>query len=194
MHDAANAMNRLTLTACVVCATALPLGAEPLLRLGPGVEALTRGLICAPPEAGRREAPDTAAGWIHVPDAPIDIRAEGTTVPARLGIGFGVRFVLAGDAPLLVRYEVSHPPLAPDGVTRQSWESPVMPGMPEQVFFQFDIPEELQPGSWSFTAFSGMTELFHAGFDVVPAATVPHLDGLCADGDLLAFSRPTPAG
>jgi len=186
-------MARLILIAALFCAPALPLTAEPDLRLGPGVGNLTRGLICAPPEGGRRDAPDTASGWIHVPDQPIEIRVESTTAPALLGTGFGVRYVLQGGAfPVPVRYTVTHPPLPPEGVTRQSWESLVMPGMPEQVFFQFDIEEELQPGRWSFTAHSGATELFHAGFDVVPPETVPHMTALCRGGDLLAFSRISP--
>ncbi|MCC5972127.1 MAG: DUF3859 domain-containing protein [Pararhodobacter sp.] len=186
-------MARLTLFACVFSVTALPLAAEPALRLGPGVEALTRGLICAPPEGGRRDAPDTASGWIHVPEVPIEILVEGTTAPARLGTGFGVRFVLAGAAPLPVRYVVTHPPMPPEGITIQSWESFALPGAPEQVFFQFDTSEELLPGPWSFTALSGETELFHAAFDIVAPEAVPHLDGMCAGGDLLALSRKSPA-
>jgi len=187
-------MARLILIAALFCAPALPLGAEPALRLGPGVEDLTRGLICAPPEAGRREAPDTAAGWIHVPDAAIEIRIEGVVAPALLGTGFGVRYMLErGALPVPVRYTVTHPPMPPDGRTLQSWDSLVMPGVPEQVFFQFDIADELQPGSWSFTAHSGATELFHAAFDIVPPETVPHLTGVCRGGDLLALSRISPA-
>lgn len=185
-------MLRIPALVCTTFALAAPVQAEPSLRLGAGVQSLTRGLICAPPEAGRREAPDTASGWIHVPDVPIDIRIEGVVAPALLGTGFGVRYVLDGAAPVPVRYIVSHPPLPPDGLTQQSWESLVMPGAPEQVFFQFDIEDELQPGRWSFAAHSGATELFHAGFDIVAPATVPHLTGLCQGGDLLAFSRISP--
>lgn len=186
-------MARLILIAALLCTPALPLAAEPALRLGPGVEALTRGLICAPPEAGRRDAPDTASGWIHVPDVPIEIRIEGVVAPALLGTGFGVRYLLEGAAPVPVRYTVTHPPMPPDGLTRQSWDALVLPGMPEQVFFQFDIEDELQPGRWSFTAHSGEAELFYAGFDVVAPGTVPHLAALCRGGDLLALSRTPPA-
>jgi len=167
---------------------------EPPLRLSDRITEFTRGLICAPPEGGRRDAPDTASGWIHVPDEPIHIRLEGTTAPALLGTGFGVRFAIAGDAPMAVRYEVHHPALPPTGTTRQSWDSMVFPGGVEQVFFQFDIAEELQPGPWSFTAISGEDELFHAGFDIVPAEAVPHLSGLCLGGDLLALSQRAPGG
>jgi len=163
--------------------------AEPPLRLSGRISEFTRGLICAPPDGGRRDAPDTTSGWIHVPDAPIHIRIEGTTAPALLGTGFGVRFTVVGDAPMAIRYDVHHPPMPPAGVARQSWESMVFPGEVEQVFFQFDIADELQPGPWSFTASSGGDELFHAGFDIVAAESVPHLSGLCMGGDLLAFNQ-----
>ena len=176
-------------------ATAEPATAEPGMRLAPEVVGLVRGLICAPPEGGRREAPDTSAGWIHVPAAPIEILQEGFTAPALLGTGFGVRYILEGaGAPLPVRYTVGHPPLPPAGTTRQSWDSFALPGTPEQVFFQFDIEDELQPGSWSFAAHSGPHELFHVAFDVVAPDTVPHLTGLCRGANLLAVSRIPPGG
>ncbi len=185
-------MHRPIALLCALAVLPLPLQADPELRLGPTVSALTRGLICAPPEGGRRDAPETASGWIHVPDAPIEIRLEGTTAPALLGTGFGLRFTLEGAAPIAIRYTVNHPPLPPEGVTRQSWESLVVPGLPEQVFFQFDVEEELQPGIWSFTAHSGAAELFHAAFTIVPPGEVPHLTAGCQGGDLLAFRRTRP--
>jgi len=177
------------LLALAVAFSATGAMAEPPLRLSSQVIEFTRGLICAPPEGGRRDAPDTASGWIHVPDAPIRIRLEGTTAPALLGTGFGLRFLVDGDAPFAVRYVVHHPPMPPTGMIRQSWESVVMPGIPEQVFFQFDVEDELLPGAWSFTAESDGMELFHAGFDVVAPGQVPHLTGLCLNEDMLAFSR-----
>lgn len=171
-------------------ALAAPAGAELPLRLASDVAELTRGLICAPPPAGRREAPDTAFGWIHVPDEPIVIRREGTTVPAVLGIGLGVRFRLHGEAPRLLRYVVEHPPMEPQGRTRQSWDGWTR-GEGEHVFFQFDLPEELLPGLWSFTAFDGRHEVFHATFKVVTPEEAPELAQLCEDEEeeLLALSR-----
>lgn len=166
-----------------------PGSAEPALRLDAQVAELTRGLICAPPPAGRREAPDTAFGWIHVPDEPIVIRREGSVVPAVLGMGFGVHFRLHGDVPRLLRYVIEHPPMAPSGLSRQSWESLVENQSGEHVFFQFDLPEELLIGDWSFTAFDGTRELFHAAFRVVEPADLPQLARLCAGGALLALSR-----
>ncbi|HHX89405.1 MAG TPA: DUF3859 domain-containing protein [Paracoccus sp.] len=188
-------MKRLIPALSLAAVFAIPATAEPEMRLAPEVAGLVRGLICAPPEGGRREAPDTSAGWIHVPATPIEILQEGATAPALLGTGFGVRYTLEGaGAPLPVRYIVGHPPLPPAGITRQSWESFVLPGTPEQGFFQFDLEQELQPGSWSFAAQSGSRELFHVTFDVVAPETVPHLTGLCRGANLLAVSRISPGG
>ncbi|MFN3953571.1 MAG: DUF3859 domain-containing protein [Pararhodobacter sp.] len=167
---------------------ALPGSAEPALRVDAQVAELTRGLICAPPPAGRREAPDTAFGWIHVPDEPIIIRREGTTVPAVLGMGFGVHFRLHGDTPRLLRYVIEHPPMPPQGLVRQSWEGLTV-GEDERVFFQFDLTEELLPGAWSFSALDGPQEVFYAAFKVVTPEEAPELARLCEGGALLALSR-----
>ena len=164
--------------------------ADPPLRHSPQVTDLARGLICSPPETGRRDAPDTMAGWIHVPDEPLRIIEKSTTAPAVLGMGFGVEFRLTGDVPLLVRYSVTHPPMPPEGRTRQGWDGTVWPDRDEAVFFLFDIEEELQPGRWSFSASHDGTEIFHAAFDVVAPEEAQHLTGLCRDGGLLSFVRP----
>jgi len=163
--------------------------AEPPLRVSDQVETLQRGLFCATEGAGRMEAPDTEFGWIHVPDETIEMRTPGAVAPAVLGIGFGVDVTLTGTNPVLIRHVVEHPPMPPSGRVTQSWESWVLGGVPEIVFFQFDIEEELLPGRWSFTAFAGENEVYHAAFEVVAPGRAPHLAGLCAGGDILALSR-----
>ena len=167
-----------------------PAAAEPPLRLSAHVAELSRGLICSPPESGRREAPDTIAGWIHVPDEPLRIIHPSTIAPAVLGMGFGVEFTIAGDAPLALRYTVTHPPMPPEGRTSQGWDGTAMPGMEDAIFFQFDTEEELQPGRWSFTASHAGEEIFHAAFDVTTPEAAPHLTGLCREGGLLSLARP----
>jgi hypothetical protein len=179
--------------ALVLFALALPAAglaaADPPLRLSAQVDSLQRGLFCATDGGGRMEAPDTEFGWIHVPAEPVAMRAPGAVAPAVLGIGFGVDYTLSGADPVLVRHVVEHPPMPPSGRVSQSWESWVLGGVPEVVFFQFDIAEELLPGRWTFAAQAGDSEVFHAAFDVVPPERAPHLAGLCAGGDLLAVSR-----
>ncbi len=164
-------------------------GAQPPLRLSPLVEDLERGLFCATDEGSRMEAPDTEFGWIHIPEEPVAMRLPGTTVPAVLGLGFGIEYLIGGTDPVPIRYEIAHPPMPPSGRVQQSWEAWVFGGEPEVVFFQFDIDAELLPGRWSFAAFAGDKELFFAAFDIVIPEAAPNLAGLCAGGELLTLNR-----
>ncbi len=175
--------------AALVLLAAVPARAEPVLQRSDLVETLAQGLFCATSETGRMEAPDTEFGWIHIPEEPIAMRQRGSVAPAVLGIGFGLEYTLTGDAPILIRHVVEHPPMPASGRTRQSWESWALGGVPEIIFFQFDLEEELLPGRWTFIALAGEAEVFRAGFDVVPPDAAPHLAGLCSGGDLLALSR-----
>jgi len=159
------------------------------MRISPLVADLERGLFCAVPEGNRLDAPDTEFGWVHIPEDPVDMRRPGTVVPAVLGLGFGLEYTFAGDAPFLIRHVVNHPPMPPSGRVQQSWEGWVVGGMTEAVFFQFDIEEELLPGRWSFTALKGEEELFHVAFDVVAPGAAPHLAGLCDARELLTLNR-----
>jgi hypothetical protein len=156
---------------------ALPAAAQ--IRTAPEVALVRAGLFCAPPEGGRREAPDTVSGWTHIPDQPIEIIVETQVSPAVLGQGFGIEFLLDHDRPLPVLYEVTHPPMPPTGATRQSWspDGPLIGG--GALFFQFDEPEELVTGEWTFRALSGEVELASATFQVVSPAEAPQLTGLC---------------
>lgn len=166
-----------------------PLAAAAQARQSDRVLDLQQGLFCAPPEAGRREAPDTLAGWIHVPDEPVAMVAEGRVAAAVLGQGFGVRFLLDGFDLVGVRFQVTHPPMGDQGVTRQGWDSLSQGGEWDAIFFQFDEPEELLPGTWTFTAHDGDQELFHIPFTVVPPEAAPELARLCQGGAMLSLLR-----
>lgn len=159
-------------------------------QAAPQVGFLRAGLFCAPPESGRREAPDTISGWTHLPDQPIEIIVESRVTPAVLGQGFGVEFLLDDDVPVWISYEVTHPPMQPSGATRQGWapDGPVMGG--GALFFQFDEPEELVTGTWTFRVLTGPDEVLSIDFEVVPAGAVPHLTGLCR-GTMLSSLGPS---
>ncbi|GAB4276567.1 MAG: hypothetical protein Kow0013_30240 [Pararhodobacter sp.] len=162
--------------------------------LSPRVGNLVAGLFCAPPEGGRREAPETMAGWIHIPDEPVIMRAEGRIVPAVLGLGFGVTYTLTDPVTTGVQFTVTHPPMPPQGITAQRWQGAVAPGDADTVFFQFDTPNELQPGDWRFEAtdLSGQP-LFSVGFTVLPPADLPGLADLCRQGMMLSLIPAAPA-
>lgn len=167
-------------------ALALPVAAETPLSVSSRVVSLDRGLICNPPAAQRRAAPDTIAGWVHMPDEPVRIIRQGSTAPALLGMGFGVEFTLAGDEMIDLRYTVAHPPMAPTGQTEQAWNGQALGGVREAIFFQFDVDEELLPGRWTFSATANGEEIFRAGFDVVTPESAPHLTDLCRGGGFLS--------
>lgn len=182
-----SAPRRSAEAALAALALGLSPGAAPAQAvIGAQVTQLVQGLYCAPPEGARRDAPGTLFGWIHAPGAPVQMVAEGTVAPMVLGMGFGVRFALAGQGPVTLTHEVQHPPMTERGVTSQSWQSQGFRGETESVFFQFDLPEEMVPGAWTFTARADGEVLFHAPFTVVPEAQAPELANLCRDG--LLFS------
>jgi hypothetical protein len=163
--------------------------ADEHVILSARIASLTAGLFCAPEDGDRRAAPDTMAGWIHVPDAPVAMVAEGQVAPALIGLGFGVRYTLRDGGDAFVRYTVTHPPMPPTGITTQSWESFVASGSIDTTFFQFDVEDELQPGDWGFAASIDGTEIFNVGFTVRPAAELPGLLGLCQGGALLSLNQ-----
>lgn len=172
----------------------VPAGAEIRGPVSPRVSGLVTGLFCAPEDAGQRPAPDTIAGWVHIPAEPIVMVAEGDQAPMVLGTGFGVRYVLAGAGPVTMRYTVIHPPIPPSNATTESWTSQNLAGEGDSFFFQFDTPEELQPGEWIYTAEEGGELLFTVVFTVRPAAELPALAHLCRTPDLLsALSRRSPS-
>lgn len=159
----------------------------------PRVTMLEAGLFCAPPEGGRRPAPETLSGWVHVPDAPVEMVARGIEAPAVLGLGFGVRFRLADTLPVRTRYIVTHPPMPPLGATTQAWDGGLEAGATDTVFFQFDVPEELQPGEWTFSAEAGGEPLFTTTFTVRPPQDLPALADLCRGGALFSAMPTGPA-
>lgn len=146
------------------------------------------GVLCATEGGVVRQAPDTLAGTTHViEDAPPFV-SNGRLVPAVLGIGFGVRSGLAGDAAQDgVLMTVTHPPLAGSGTTKQSFTTHIGSELdPGVTFYQFDYPYELALGDWTMTATFGAVTLYETTFTVVPPAALPELAGVCGYLDLLS--------
>ncbi|PVH29084.1 DUF3859 domain-containing protein [Pararhodobacter oceanensis] len=167
--------------------------ADPAMILSEQIGEMTAGLFCAPPEGDRRPAPDTISGWIHVPEAPIQMVAEGQRAPALLGMGFGVRFTVTAPEAERIDYVITHPPIPPSGVTSQSWSDAVTTGFSETMFFQFDYADELQLGDWTLNASLDGEPLFEVGFVVEPAQALPALVDLCRGGSLLSLNPESRA-
>lgn len=180
----------LVWTCGAVCAAlAGPVGAQIVGDVSPRVASVQGGLFCAPAAAGRRPAPETMSGWIHVPDEPVVMFATGFQAPAVLGLGFGVRYQMAPGASASVRYTVTHPPIPPSGITTQHWNGTVSGDETDTAFFQFDIPEEMQTGDWSFTITADGETLFTAAFTVTRPEDLPALANQCRNGSLLSALR-----
>lgn len=180
----------------VVLALALalcgPASADPRIMSAPGV-GVEAGLFCPPHASDRRPAPDTVFGWVHIPDEPIRILIPGEmTVPAVLGLGFGVSFTV--ERAMDLTYVITHPPMAPSGTTVQGWTGRAEPGRAEGVYFQFDIPEELLPGAWEITALWGDEPLFSANFTVTRPEDAPQHTQLCRQPLLLTSLSPQSRG
>lgn len=151
------------------------------------------GLFCAPEDSGRRDAPGTIAGWIHVPDAPVVLEQAGRHVPAELGQGFGITYDLATNQSVALTHIVTHPPMPPGGQTYQAWSATLAPGETGTVFFQFDTEDELQPGTWTLSVFQGPDEILAVEFIVRAPSDLPRLAGACRDGLLLSLSPESRA-
>jgi hypothetical protein len=183
----------LTLSLLLLAALPGPAAAEVRGPVSPRVTELVSGLFCAPEDAGRRPAPGTMEGWVHVPADPIVLIAEGDEAPMVLGAGFGVRYHLQPGPPATVTYRVTHPAIPPTGMTVEVWDSQLPVLDQDAFFFQFDKPEEMVAGEWTFSASMGGEDLFTVAFEVRPAAELPALAHLCRTPDMLSLSRTDPS-
>ncbi len=177
----------------LVAGISAPAAAEVRGAVSPRVSDLVTGLFCAPEEAERRPAPGTIAGWVHISAEPIVMRVETDVAPMVLGTGFGVSYMLNGEGLVTLRYTVVHPPIPPSNMTTETWTSQQLAGESDSFFFQFDTPQEMQPGEWLLSAEADGEPLFTVAVTVLPASDLPELAHLCRSGDLLSLSRTDPS-
>ena len=168
-----------------------PAHAQQAPQIGASVFSFSAGLFCAPAQTERRDAPDTMAGWVHVPVEPVEMVIQGQVAVAQLRTGFGVTYRLQPGLFGSVDFSVSHPPIPPSNVTEQRWQGYLDPGREDTVFFQFDIEEELQPGLWTISAAMQGETLFSVEFTVVAPESAPHLTDLCRAPVLMSMLSPT---
>jgi hypothetical protein len=151
------------------------------IRVNPDLIAeLVYGIYCAQDPVRTEAAPETASGVINiVPDLPA-IRFVQTTVPAALGIGFGI-LSRAPDGMVHdpVTVTVTHPPFPGSGIAVERWTTRLDGVDFNLTGFSFDVPGELVPGIWTFSAHAGQTELFHVTFEVVPSDLAPGVLAEC---------------
>ena len=153
----------------------------------PTISYLQAGIICPPEIIGSAPAPGTLAGTTHIIDQEPAFVSIARTVPAVLGIGFGIKAQsTAPDGIDGVTMVVAHPPMGASAIELQSFETRVSGDAPSLTFYQFDYVYELVKGTWRMTAMSGETALFSVSFEVVDPREAPELANICGYLDLLS--------
>jgi len=138
---------------------ATPCGAAPADPVhGPEIGTLEVGIFCALQAMDRMPAPGTASG------------------PAAIGLAFGVRVTgVPGFATASAEARVTRPGRA----TPEVWATGLSDAGSSLAFFRFDTDDELVPGLWTFEVWDGEVRLYHAEFEIVPAAALPEITEAC---------------
>lgn len=99
-----------------------------------------------------------------------------TTIPAELGVRFGFRTLVSGapeGAQIPVQMVLTFPPAGlrnPDTgkiVTKEQWDAAVLIGTPSYKGYNFEHPEELVPGKWTWQIWYQGRLLAEQSFTVV---------------------------
>ncbi|MEM1387833.1 MAG: DUF3859 domain-containing protein [Pseudomonadota bacterium] len=139
----------------------------------PGAASLNYGYFCAVEPIDEAFAEGTISGTVSfVADVPSFI-SEGSLVPAQLGIGFGVHVRALPEFAGPVTVYIEHPPMGPNGVTKQVWETSIGADEPEYLGYTFDMAYELVTGSWSLSAEAENGTVYSVDFEVLDAGLMP---------------------
>ena len=156
----------------LACLVALPAHARQ-------VRLIEAGIDCPSDDAIDREAaPDTAAGFVDIVEN-LELDAIGRVVPMRLGYGMGISTQLKQGLPAQVTMVTTHPPMGPEGITRQTYTATLQPDRPHLRVYRFDFDYELLPGTWTLGVEVGGEMVVEVPFQVVDGP-VPGLEDLCA--------------
>ena len=148
---------------------------------------IDHGIICQVTPEGAREAPDTMMGAINLIEQTRDMDVTTRLVPAKAGISFGVKFTLrpgAGDRDVTIL--VTHPPMGPEGVTTESWISPLSEGRASLNLFTFEFPYEMVPGPWVMAIEADGERLMEQHFEVVSELAAPAALSVCYGQDFVS--------
>jgi hypothetical protein len=139
------------------------------------------GVICPRPVTGEmQEAPGTEAGFIRLVERDPTFDALSRQVPLIDLMSFGIRAALdAGQGAQPVTVVITHPPMGDRDVTRQEWETVLLPGQVKLSLFTFEAPYEMIPGAWTFGIEQDGERLLDVPFDVVPAGSAGPVESVC---------------
>lgn len=115
-------------------------------------------------------------GVLHCTATNVRLAASTTTIPAQLGVRFGVRFRVAGTPDgasiTLKRVWICPPPglrspNASQPILRMEDQYPTTIGATRYTEYRFDDPWELVPGTWTLEMWDGNRRLLSQSFTVV---------------------------
>ncbi len=151
----------------------------------PSVTLDAYGVLCAVEVQGQRPAPDTASGTMNLIEQERQFDVVTTRVPARIGLSFGIRAKRApGSGVGDVRIVVTHPPLGPQGITRQSWVTPMDDVRPSLNLFSFENDHELVQGRWTFRVIDNGRPVMEQAFDVVGPWGAQEVTDICYSSEI----------
>jgi hypothetical protein len=177
-------MRRLALALALAALPAL--AADPRDVTSPRMAEVLSGVICSPEVVETQPAPDTIAGVSNVIAEDPPFVSEGRRVPAVIGVGFAVKARTVREDLFGLTVIVTHPPMGPEGVTRQSFVTDIGSADLSLIAWQFEYNYELVTGPWTISVSDGTEKLYTVGFDVVPPDMVPELAATCGFEALLS--------
>lgn len=159
-----------------VCIVALgtPLMAEPALpTFQPPITVLQHGIFCDTDNGARIAAPETQLGYIELAPEGLEISRVQQTLPADIGLAFGVFAQASRDVAVTVKVH------RPDLAAPETWDSFIRADALGPAYFTFDFPQEQVPGLWAIEAWEGDQRLYRVEYLVTPAGSDPKLTGFC---------------
>ncbi|SHI83965.1 DUF3859 domain-containing protein [Wenxinia saemankumensis] len=127
-------------------------------QIGASVAAWQAGVVCAGEFGQSGSAADIA------------FIARTQTVPAVVGMGFGIRAQVnvPGGVPDAT-ITVDHPPFTPGGPTREQYSAGLSDQGMSGFFYRFETPQEAAVGNWTVTASANGVVIYSLDFEVVQA-------------------------
>lgn len=141
----------------------------------PGAAEFAYGYFCAPEPVASQEAQDTVSGDVSLVAALPRFIGTGPQVPAQIGIGFGVKIRVQPGFSGPVTVVSEHPPMGPNGVNRQSWQTVFSDTETHYAGYSFEHAYEVLQGTWTLSAQSNGRQIYRVSFDVVAPEKLPRI-------------------
>jgi hypothetical protein len=131
------------------------------------------GAFCGVEIVGEEAAEGTLTGTLNLVEGPPVFFSQGPLVPAQIGIGFGIHLDVAPDFAGPAQVTTTHPPMGPQGITRQTWTTTYTAGDVAYNGFTFEYDYELVTGTWTISAEAEGREIYFAEFTIVDPGFAP---------------------